>query len=107
MKHAEQVIERLLFLEAVPSMEYLPLNIGQSVKAQLAEDLKLEVGAVAMYNKAVQLSREQGDDASADLFRRLLKDEEEHVDWLEAQVHQIEEIGYERYLSMQLEGPKD
>tara|TARA_B100001123_G_C15336342_1_gene1032989 strand:+ start:2381 stop:2857 length:477 start_codon:yes stop_codon:yes gene_type:complete len=107
MKHAEQVIERLLFLEAVPSMEYLPLNIGQSVKAQLAEDLKLEVGAVEMYNKAVQLSREQGDDASADLFRRLLKDEEEHVDWLEAQVHQIEEIGYERYLSMQLGGPKD
>lgn len=107
MKHAEQVMERLLFLEAVPSMEYLPLNIGQSVKAQLAEDLKLEVGAVAMYNKAVQVSRDQGDEASADLFRRLLKDEEEHVDWLEAQVHQIEEIGYERYLAVQLEGSKD
>ena len=107
MKHAEQVMERLLFLEAVPSMEYLPLNIGQSVKAQLAEDLKLEVGAVAMYNKAAQVSRDQGDEASADLFRRLLKDEEEHVDWLEAQVHQIEEIGYERYLAVQLEGSKD
>ena len=107
MKHAEQVMERLLFLEAVPNMEYLPLNIGQSVKAQLAEDLKLEVGAVAMYNRAVQVSRDQGDDSSADLFRRLLKDEEEHVDWLEAQVHQIEEIGYERYLATQLEGLKD
>jgi bacterioferritin len=60
-----------------------------------------------MYNKAVQVSRENGDDVSADLFRTLLKDEEDHVDWLEAQLHQIKEIGYERYLSNQTEGEKD
>jgi bacterioferritin len=77
------------------------------VKDQLNADLKLEINAVAMYNKAVQIARENGDDASADIFRTLLKDEEAHVDWLEAQHHQIKEIGYERYLSMQIEGAKE
>ena len=107
MKHAEELMERLLFLDALPQMEYLPLNVGQNVRAQLEADLKLEINAVSMYNNAVKVSREAGDDASADLFRRLLKDEEEHVDWLEAQVHQIDEMGYERYLTTQVEGPKD
>ncbi len=107
MKHAEELMERLLFLDALPQMEYLPLNVGQNVRAQIEADLKLEINAVSMYNNAVKVSREAGDDASADLFRRLLKDEEEHVDWLEAQMHQIKEIGYERYLSNQVEGPKD
>ena len=60
-----------------------------------------------MYNKAVQISRDNGDDHSREIFTRLLKDEEEHVDWLEAQLHQIKEMGYERYLSNQTEGPKD
>ena len=107
MKHAEKLIERLLFLDAVPKMEYLALTVGQTVKDQLAADLKLEINAVAMYNKAIQISRENADDASADLFRMLLKDEESHVDWLEAQHHQIKEIGYERYLSTQVEGEGD
>jgi bacterioferritin len=107
MKHAEELMERLLFLDALPQMEYLPLNVGQNVRAQIEADLKLEINAVTMYNNAVKVSREAGDDASADLFRRLLKDEEEHVDWLEAQMHQIKEMGYERYLSNQVEGPKD
>ncbi|HET9568874.1 MAG TPA: ferritin-like domain-containing protein, partial [Vicinamibacterales bacterium] len=88
-------------------MDYLPLSIGQSVKAQLEADLKLEVNAVAMYNKAVKAARENNDDASADLFRLLLQDEEAHVDWLEAQMHQIKEMGYERYLSNQTAGAKD
>jgi bacterioferritin len=60
-----------------------------------------------MYNKAVRAARDAGDDTSRDLFSRLLKDEEQHVDWLEAQLHQIKEIGYERYLSNQTEGSKD
>jgi bacterioferritin len=107
MKHAEKLIERLLFLDAIPQMEYLPLSVGKSVRAQLDADLKLEVGAVAMYNKAAKRSRDAGDDASADLFRELLKDEEDHVDWLEAQIHQIKEMGYERYLSIQARGDKD
>jgi len=104
MKHAEKLIERLLFLDATPNMSYMDLNVGGNVKAQLEADLKLEENAVAMYNNAVKVSRESGDDVSRELFSLLLKDEEEHVDWLEMQLHQIKEIGYERYLSNQAEG---
>jgi bacterioferritin len=107
MKHAEKLIERLLFLDATPKMEYLDLNVGANVKSQLEADLKLEVNAVEMYNKAIQISRDANDDASRELFSFLLKDEEMHVDWLEAQLHQIKEIGYERYLSNQAEGAAD
>jgi bacterioferritin len=106
MKHAEAIIERLLFLDATPKMEYMELTIGANVRAQLESDLKLEEKAVVMYNAAIKVSREVGDDASRELFTKLLKDEEEHVDWLEAQLHQIQEMGYERYLSNQVEGPK-
>ena len=101
MKHAEELIERLLFLDATPKMEYMELNVGGNVKQQLEADLKLEQNAVAMYNNAVKVSREANDDASRELFSTLLKDEELHVDWLEAQLHQIKEMGYERYLSLQ------
>ena len=107
MKHAEELIERILFLDATPAMEYMELNVGGNVKGQLEADLQLETNAVAMYNKAVQIAREAGDDQSRELFSKLLKDEEEHVDWLEAQLHQIKEMGYERYLSNQTVGPKD
>ena len=107
MKHAEKLIERILFLDATPTMEYMELKVGQNVKGQLEADLQLETNAVAMYNKSVQISREAGDDQSRELFSTLLKDEEEHVDWLEAQLHQIKEMGYERYLSNQTVGPED
>ena len=107
MKHAEKLIERLLFLDATPKMDYMELSVGTSVRTQLEADLKLEENAVEMYNAAIKVSREAGDDASRELFSKLLKDEEEHVDWLEAQMHQINEIGYERYLSNQTEGPRD
>ena len=106
MKHAEELIERILFLDATPTMEYMELKVGTNVKNQLEADLQLETNAVAMYNKAVQISRDAGDDQSRELFSKLLKDEEEHVDWLEAQLHQIKEMGYERYLSNQTVGPK-
>jgi bacterioferritin len=103
MKHAEDLIERILFLEGTPNLtELMPLNVGGNVKAQLENDQKLEVNAVKMYNESVQLARDRGDNASRELFERLLKDEEDHVDWLEAQLHQINEIGYERYLSQQI-----
>ena len=104
MKHAEELMERLLFLDATPTMSPMDLSIGSNVKQQLEADLKLEVNAVEMYNKAVQVSRDAGDDASRELFSRLLKDEEMHIDWLDAQLHMIKEIGYERYLSLQTEG---
>ncbi len=104
MKHAEELMERLLFLDAAPTMEPLPLKIGKDVKTQLQNDCDLEVKAVAMYNEAIRVAREAGDNASRELFERLLKDEEEHVDFLETQLHLIGELGYERYLTQQMEG---
>jgi bacterioferritin len=107
MKHAEALIERLLFLDATPNMtELMKLTVGRNVKEQLESDLKLEIDAVAFYNRSIGLARDEGDNASRDLFERLLKDEEDHVDWLEAQMHQIHEIGYERYLSQQVREDK-
>ena len=106
MKHAEELIERLLFLDATPKMDYMDLSVGADVKQQLEADLKLELNAVEMYNAAVKISREAGDDASRALFSKLLADEELHVDWLEAQLSQIKEMGYGQYLSNQTEGPK-
>jgi len=102
MKHAEKLMERILFLDATPSMEPMALNIGSNVRDMVESDLKLEIGAVAMYNEAVKIAYENHDNGSRDLFVTLLKDEEEHVDWLEAQAHQIKELGYERYLTMQM-----
>ena len=103
MRHAEALIERILFLDGIPIMtEAMQLTIGSNVQAQLESDLKLEINAVAMYNRFVQLARDEADNASRELFERLLRDEEAHVDWLEAQVHQIRELGYERYLSQQI-----
>ena len=107
MRHAEKLIERLLFLDATPKMDYLDLNIGSNVRAQLEADHKLEEKAIAMYNKAIQISREQGDDTSRELFSFLLKDEELHIDWIEQQLHQISEMGYERYLTLQVEGKSE
>jgi bacterioferritin len=103
MKHAEDLIERLLFLDAAPQMAELdPMKIGASVKAQLESDLALEQGAVASYNAAVRTCTEAGDAASRLLFEKLLADEEGHLDWIETQLFQIGEIGLERYLTQQV-----
>ena len=104
MKHAENRLERIIFRDGIPKMEPLPLTIGQDVQVQLQNDLALELKAVVMYNDAVKVAREAGDNASRELFERLVKDEEEHVDFLEAQVHQIKQLGYERYLAQQIGG---
>src|SRR6476620_6932658 len=96
MKHAEVLIERILFLDGLPTMkEPMELTVGKNVKDHIDSDLKLEVMAVKMYNEAIKLSVEEVDNASRELFEKILKEEEEHVDWLEAQVHMISEIGYE------------
>jgi bacterioferritin len=107
MKHAEALIERILFLDGAPNLtEPMQLSVGSNVQAQLESDLKLEIDAVKMYNRLIGLARDEGDNTSRELFERLLKDEEGHVDWLEAQVHQIRELGYERYLSQQIRQPE-
>ena len=103
MKHAEALVERILFLDGIPQMaEILPLKIGQNVKQQVENDLKLEIAAVAMYNKAIKQAVTVGDNGSRDLFTKLLMDEEAHVDWLETQLGQITQLGLENYLSQQL-----
>jgi bacterioferritin len=103
MKHAEVLIERILFLEGIPNLADLPkLNIGKDVKQQLSNDLALEKSAVADYNAAVAAARKLGDNASAELLTKLLNDEEQHVDHLETQLSLIEQLGYENYLAQQL-----
>ena len=107
MTHAEALIERILFLDGTPNLtELVKLTVGQNVKEQIESDLKLEMEAAALYNRAIRIARDEGDNASRELFERLLKAEEGHVDWLEAQLHQIGEIGYERYLSQQIREEK-
>lgn len=99
MKHAEKLIERILFLEGMPRMDDLPkLNIGRNVKEQLKNDLDLEYGAVKSYNRAIETARKAGDNASVDFLKEILKDEEEHVDFLETQLNLIDQLGLENYL---------
>jgi bacterioferritin len=107
MKHAEVLMERILFLDGSPSMQPLELTVGRTVKDMIQSDLALEVGAVKQYNESVQIATREGDNGSRDLFVQLLKDEESHVDFLEAQMHLIKEIGYERYLSQQMGDNKE
>ena len=103
MRHAELLMERIVFLDGMPKMEPMGLTIGKTVRDMIESDLQLEHEAVASYNESIRVCVENGDNGSRDLFMRLLKDEEGHVDWLESQVHQINEIGYERYLITQTE----
>jgi bacterioferritin len=102
MKHAEALLERILFLDGTPTMKPLDLTIGKGVREMLQGDLDLELSAVKQYNAAILIAVAEGDNGSRDLLVDLLKDEEDHVDWLEAQMHQIKELGYERYLTMQM-----
>ena len=101
-EHAEVLIERILFLDGSPSMMPLNLKVGGTVKDMIESDLALEVGAVKQYNDAIAIATKEGDNGSRDLLVTLLKDEEDHVDFLEAQMHQIKELGYERYLTQQM-----
>ncbi len=104
MKHAEKIIERILFLEGTPKMDEMgKLNIGKDVPQQLKNDLALEKAAVTAYNRAIETCRKAGDNATADFLKDILKDEEEHVDMLETQLELIEQLGLQNYLSQQLE----
>ena len=100
MKHAEKLIARILFLEAQPTVSKLnPIHIGKAIDAQFKADLEAEMGAVRMYNDAIKLADEVGDAATRDMLLGILKDEDDHVDWLEEQLDQIEQMGLQIYLS--------
>ena len=103
MKHAEKLIGRLLFLEGKPMVSNLnQVSIGADVAAQLVNDRAAEDCAVKAYNDAIRLAVEVGDNGTRELFESILKDEEEHLDWLEMQLEQIEQMGLQNYLVQQV-----
>lgn len=103
MKHADQVIERILFFDGIPNMQRLgSVKVGEEPVEQHKVDLALELDAVDRLNRGISLAREKGDNGTRALLEQILRDEEEAIDWLESQLHQIEEIGRERYLAEQL-----
>jgi bacterioferritin len=105
MRHAESLMERILYLDGTPTMnELFPLRIGRTVREQLQNDLQVEYEAVARLNRGAKLCQELGDNASRELVVRILQDEEHHVDFLEAQLQIIQEVGIENYLAQQIAG---
>lgn len=103
MRHADEVIDRILYLDGVPNMQRLyPVRIGESVPEQHEVDLALEVEAVERLNKGIALARDKNDNGTRELFERMLKEEEEAVDWLEARIEMIEKIGEDRYLAQHI-----
>jgi bacterioferritin len=107
MVHAEKCMERILFLDGTPNMtDYFKINIGATVEAQFKNDLQLELDAVKRLNDGIKLCVAQGDNASRELAEQILVDEEEHIDWLEAQLHAIGEMGIANYLAEQLKEDK-
>jgi bacterioferritin len=103
MKHAEMHIDRILFLNGTPIVSKLKkVVIGADVQTQIKNDLESELGAIKTYNDAINLCAQQNDHGTRDLLVSILKDEEAHLDWLEAQLDQIEQIGIQNYLVEQL-----
>jgi bacterioferritin len=100
MKHAEKLIDRILFLEGVPEIaRYDVIRVGTNVKEQFENDLKLEMGGVKHYNAAVELCRSLGDNGTRELLEPILTESEGHVDWLETQLGLIEMVGIQNYLT--------
>lgn len=103
MRHAEALIERILYLEGIPIVSKLnDIRIGQNVEQMHRNDLDLELGADKNYNDSIKLCAELGDEGTKNLLEGILKDEEEHIDWLEAQLDQIEQTGTQNYLAQQI-----
>jgi bacterioferritin len=103
MKHAEKLISRILFLEGAPDVQSLPkIHIGKDVEEQLTIALKDETGAIASYNQAAAICTKAGDNASADLLKGNLQDEERHADYLETQLSLIKQLGMANYLAQNL-----
>jgi bacterioferritin len=105
MMHAEALMERILYLDGTPTMtELFPLRIGQKVAEQFENDLALELEAVPRLNRGIELCVQVSDNGSRELLRKILSDEEHHVDFLEAQLNVIREVGVENYLAQQVIG---
>lgn len=104
MKHADRVIERILYLGGVPNMQRLsPVRVGEEPVEMHKLDLTLELEAVARLNRAIQLCLAKNDGGTRDLVESILSEEEEAIDWLEAQLHQLADVGRENYLAQQID----
>jgi bacterioferritin len=103
MKHTEVLVERILFLEGRPNMsKYQMLTIGQTVPEMIENDLKLEYGAVTLYNRIIEAATKKNDQGTAELLKKILKDEEAHVDLLEEMQDKLKDMGVQIYLSTQV-----
>jgi bacterioferritin len=108
MTHAEKLMERILLLDGTPNMsDYFKINIGQNVKEQIQNDLQVEYDAVKRLNNGIETCVKASDNGSRELLEELLVDEEQHIDYLEAQLHAISEMGIENFLAQQLDGEED
>ena len=103
MKHADRLIERILFLEGLPNLQKLSkLNIGQTVVEMLRNDLAVEMEAIPRLNESITLCRTLKDNGTEDLLTKILVSEEEHADWLEAQMELVKQVGEAQYLAQQI-----
>lgn len=103
MKHAQDLTDRVLFLDGVPNLQKLnPLNIGETVPEQLKADLAVEQEAIPRIKKGIALCYDKGDHGTRELLEHILKDEENHVDWIEAQLQMIQDVGVQNYLAQQI-----
>jgi bacterioferritin len=103
MKHADQLIERILYFDGVPNMQRLnPVRVGETVPEQHKVDLALEVEAVSRLNTGIELCRSKADNGTRELLERILVEEEEAVDWTESQLDLIEQVGVQNYLAEQI-----
>jgi bacterioferritin len=103
MKHADRLIERVLFLEGLPNLQRLgKINVGQNVKEMLELDLDVEKLSVSTLNAGVKTAGDAGDNGTRELLEHILVDSEEHVNWLEAQLELIKQVGLDNYLSQQI-----
>ena len=102
MKHADELIERVLYLEGVPNLQrYNKINVGETPKEQFELDLQMEYDAVERFNRGIKLARDVQDNGTAELLERMLVSEEQHLDWIETQLDMIARLGEERYLAEQ------
>ena len=103
MKHAEVLMERILFLNGMPNLQKLgKVNVGETVTEQFKSDLALEIDAIDRLNKGIQVCQQAGENGTAILFQELLKSEEEHLEWINVQLDLIAALGEKNYLTQQL-----
>ncbi len=103
MRHADAVIERILFLEGIPNLQrYHKLQVGETVKEQLESDLAFEYRAIKFLNEGIEAARKAGDNGTEDLMTKILVSEEEHTDWLETQIELVKQVGEQNYLAQQM-----